>query len=97
MAQCQLLFVEEMSDGLILDLVPHEPMVADGEVFPAGTPLPMGVVLHDAEARQDVAATLSRWADTTGELNFEALSGPGEQRFVMMHEHEIVLLVLQND
>lgn len=99
MAQCQLLFVEEKSDGILLDLVPHEPLMADGEVVPAGSPVPIGVLLPEARARADVASTLARWADTsTGELSFEALGGPGEpQRFVLVHEHEIVLLVLSDD
>jgi hypothetical protein len=93
MPECQLLFVEEYDDGLVLDLVAMEPVETGGEVLPAGNPIPLGVAVSEPGARADAASTLGRWARGAGVVTLETEENRGAIRFLLSHDDELVLFV----
>jgi hypothetical protein len=95
MTTCQLVFVEDMPQRVLLDVLPLDPLPIDGSVVPGGTPVtlsfqPSGNVGEHLQ----MVELLDRWRSDDGVIDLAVVEAAdvGGLRYVFTRDDEQLVL-----
>lgn len=95
MASCQLVFVEDQPERVLLDFLPLDPLHIEGAVVPGGTPVTLSFQhgCNVAEHRQMVAM-FDRWRGDDGVIDLAVVDDAvaGDLRYVFTRDDEQLVL-----
>lgn len=96
---CQLLFVRRDDEEILLDLIPLEPLPADGlEVLPPGTPLTLGLAEPpDPLEGERLYSVFERWTSRSSTCRLWAMEVDRGQRLMISGDGRHVVVDLDGE
>jgi hypothetical protein len=95
MTTCQLVYVEDMPERVLLDVLPLDPLPIDGSVVPGGTPVtlsfqPSGNVGEHVQ----MVELLDRWRSDDGVMDLAVIAASefGSMRYIFTRDDEQLVL-----
>jgi hypothetical protein len=92
---CQLVFVEDMPQRVLLDVLPLDPLPIDGGVVPGGTPVTLSFQPSgDVGEHLQMVELLDRWRSDDGVIDLAVIDSAeaGGLRYVFTrHDEQLVL------
>lgn len=91
---CQILHIDEVADGTLIDLIALEPSEWDGHRVAAGTPFTLGFAAVKAEAQSELEAMMRVWEDACAVLDVVVDEEPDGLRYEFISgHHQLVVTV----
>ncbi|HET6835191.1 MAG TPA: hypothetical protein VFH30_15080 [Acidimicrobiales bacterium] len=95
MTTCQLVYVEDMPERVLLDMLPLDPLPIDGAVVPGGTPVTLSFQPSgDLGDHIQMVELLDRWRSDDGviDLSVVDVSDVGGLRYIFTRDDEQLVL-----
>ena len=95
MTACQLVYVEDMPQRVLLDVLPLDPLPIDGSVVPGGTPVTLSFQPSgDLGDHVQMVELLDRWRSDDGviDLSVVDVAGLGGMRYIFTRDDEQLVL-----
>lgn len=94
---CQIIHVENLQNGTLVDLVTLEPCDRGLERIPAGTPLALAFgIERAAESRAQLEAIMTHWETGGAVLHVEVEDVPGGLRYEFSCGNEQLILLVDS-
>lgn len=91
---CQIVHLEHITGGTLVDLVTLEPSRWAGQRVAAGTPFTLGFATTDAGEQEQLDTTMAAWAEGCSILEVTIEDGKDVQRYQFASErHQLVVTV----
>jgi hypothetical protein len=95
MTACQLVYVEDMPQRVLLDVLPLDPLPIDGAVVPGGMPVTLSFQPSgDLGDHVQMVELLDRWRSDDGVIDLSVVDvvGLGGMRYIFTREDEQLVL-----
>jgi hypothetical protein len=95
MTACQLVYVEDMPQRVLLDVLPLDPLPIDGAEVPGGTPVTLSFQPSgDLGDHVQMVELLDRWRSDDGviDLSVVDVAGLGGMRYIFTRDDEQLVL-----
>lgn len=93
---CQILHVEHLDNGTLVDLVTLEPCARGETRVPAGTPLALGFGADPlAESRVELESIMTHWETAGALLDLDVEDVPGGLRYHFTSGDEQLILLVE--
>jgi hypothetical protein len=91
---CQIVHLEHLTGGTLIDLVTLEPSRWAGRHVAAGTPFALGFATTDAVEQDQLDTTMGAWEEGCAVLEVTVEDGKDYQRYQFVSErHQLVVTV----
>lgn len=92
---CQIIHVENLPNGTLVDLVTLDPCTRGPESVPAGTPMALAFgIERSADSRAQLEAIMTHWETGGAVLNVEVEDVPGGLRYEFSCGNEQLILLV---
>lgn len=95
MTTCQLVYVEDMPQRVLLDMLPLDPLPIDGSVVPGGTPVTLSFQPSGNSGDHiQMVELLDRWRSDDGVIDLAVIdvSEVGGMRYIFTRDDEQLVL-----